>query len=100
MITNLGKKVICIKDIPSNIIEEAFFIVKTDFEHVKREKARESKKALVLSEATQLVDYYGREIELQKREEKEGVKRKKREVLILASVFVGIFVILLFLMGG
>ena len=99
MITNLGKKVICIKEIPSNIIEEAFFIVKTDFEHVKKENARESKKKIVLSEATQLIDYYGKEIEQQKRDEKEWVKKKKREVLIASSIFVGICLILLCFIG-
>ncbi len=59
MITNGNKKVICIKDIPSNIIEEAIFILKTDEKN--NEKAR--RKEFAMREAECFVTDYSKQLE-------------------------------------
>ena len=45
MITNTNKNIICVKDIPSNIIEEAIFILKPNVDEecvdMRKEIARE-----------------------------------------------------------
>ena len=42
-----NKKVICVKDIPSNLIEEAIFILKSDDE-IANKKTKESRKQMNL----------------------------------------------------
>ncbi len=51
MISNTNKNVICVKDIPSNIIEEAIFILKSDvnddFADIRKEIARDEAEEFV-----------------------------------------------------
>ena len=44
-----NKKVICVRDIPSNLIEEAIFILKSDDE-IENKKTKESRKQIILRE--------------------------------------------------
>ena len=62
MITHTNRKVVCIKDIPSNLIEEAIFILKTDSRQTK-EKYQKIKKEIVLQETNELMNQYSRDFE-------------------------------------
>lgn len=62
MIMHSDKKVICIKDIPSNIIEEAIFILKENSSYDKEEKL-ERNNEIILSEAENIVEEYINKIE-------------------------------------
>ncbi len=73
MITDIGKKIISIKDIPSNIIEEAIFILKSDVNNVKNEKIRDKQKEIVRAEAEDFVKDYVIKIQ----EDTEAKKQEK-----------------------
>lgn len=59
MITNGNKKVICIKDIPSNIIEEAIFILKAD----EKSTGKARRKEFAMREAESFVTDYSKQLE-------------------------------------
>ena len=66
MIMNLGKKIICVKDIPSNIIEEAIFILKSNVVENKNNKLEAKSKEIILDEAEEIVDEYLEKIQSEK----------------------------------
>ncbi len=95
MITNTNKKVICIKDIPSNLIEEAIFILKTDID-ASNEKLKKKRKEIIENEAESLLnDYmddvsdYDYEYENETETEKLNFRNKKiKAILITVSAVI------------
>lgn len=71
MITNVSKKVICIKEIPSNMIEEAIFILKNDVPHSQNEKMKNRRKEILEDEANFFLNDYMKIVENEKRQEKK-----------------------------
>lgn len=92
MITNINKKVICLKDIPSNIIEEAIFILKTDVSKKPNEKTQLKRRELATKEAEYILNDY---IEQMKKDELEHRKRinskKDKNKIFIAIVGAIIF---------
>lgn len=84
MITNINKKVICIKDIPSNIIEEAIFILKTDSNSCN-EKIEKRRKEIIENEAENFLRDYMDDIpEYEATEEKESFKSKRIKAILIS----------------
>ena len=63
MKTHTNKKVICVKDIPSNLIEEAIFILKTDGIEENNSKLKFARKDIILKETEELVKEYSDEFD-------------------------------------
>lgn len=83
MITNINKKVICVKEIPSNIIEEAIFILKTDVTS-SNEKVEKKRKEIIESEAQNfLKDYMDNIPEYEIDEEKKDFKSVKIKAILI-----------------
>lgn len=93
MITNTNKKVICIKDIPSNIIEEAIFILKTDID-ASNEKLKKKRKEIIENEAESLLNDYMNDVsdyeyEYENETEKINFRNKKiKTILITVSAVI------------
>lgn len=105
MITNTNKKVICIKDIPSNLIEEAIFILKTDID-ASNEKLKKKRKEIIENEAESLLnDYmddvsdYDYEYENENETEKLNFRNKKIKAILItfSAVIVCYLLSLLFI---
>lgn len=92
MIMHLGKKIICVKDIPSNIIEEAIFILKSNVVENKNTKLEMRTKEIILDEAEEIVDEYLEKIKeeknIQKQSKTEKVKEMKKEIIYLTGLFI------------
>lgn len=73
MNTHTNKKVVCVKDIPSNLIEEAIFILKTDNIDSKDPKIKSIRKEIIQKETEELVNEYSSEFLRNKIEEKEKI---------------------------
>lgn len=84
-----NKKVICVKDIPSNLIEEAIFILKSDDE-IANKKTKESRKQIILRETEDFVKKYTDEFSRLKNDEKDVIEYKKdlKSKIILCGVLV------------
>lgn len=84
-----NKKVICVKDIPSNLIEEAIFILKSDDE-IANKKTKESRKQIILRETEDFVKKYTDEFSRLKNDEKDVIEYKKdlKLKIILCGVLV------------
>lgn len=93
MITNTNKKVICIKDIPSNLIEEAIFILKTDID-ASNEKLKKKRKEIIENEAESLLNDYMDDVsdydyEYENENEKLNFRNKKiKAILITVSAVI------------
>lgn len=85
-----NKKVICVKDIPSNLIEEAIFILKSDAEN-ENKKTKESRKQIILRETEDFVKKYTDEFDRLKSDEKDMAEYKKE--LKLKIVLCGVLVV-------
>lgn len=84
MITNINKKVICVKDIPSNIIEEAIFILKTDVAS-PNEKIEKKRKEIVENEAKSFLKDYMDDIpQYEEAEEKKNYKNIRIKAIIIS----------------
>ena len=92
MIMHLGKKVICIRDIPSNIVEEAIFILKSNVVENKNSKLEARTKEIILEEAEDIVDEYIEKIQeekdAQRQAKDERINQIKKEVIYLAGLFI------------
>ena len=74
MNTHTNKKVICVKDIPSNLIEEAIFILKTDGIEENNSKLKFARKDIILKETEELVKEYSDEFDnIELNEKKENI---------------------------
>lgn len=93
MIMHMGKKIICIKDIPSNIIEEAIFILKSDELKKRNPKLEMKTKEIILDEAEVIVDEYVKKIQEEKNREKEIRINKLTQLKKEAIYLVGLFII-------
>ena len=91
MNTSINKKVICVKDIPSNLIEEAIFILKTDSENITNEKINLMRKEIILKETEELVQEYEDEFEKIEIEDEE-IEIKYNKDLKIKIVLVGILI--------
>ena len=90
MTTNINKKVICVKDIPSNIIEEAIFILKSDVS--KNEKNQLKRKEIATKEVEYILNDY---IEQMRKDEIEHRKRinsknNKEKIFLMGTVILAI----------
>ena len=74
MITRVSKNVVCIKNIPSNLIEEAFFILKSTNEE-QDDKLLGRKEEIITSEINEFIN----ECVVKFQKEKEEAKKKKTE---------------------
>ncbi len=93
LITNTNKKVICIKDIPSNLIEEAIFILKNDMDMGKNTKHLETKKKIILQETKDFLRTYEADLERERRKSRETIEKKKRMKLAMGMIaFFALFV--------
>lgn len=92
MIMNVGKKIICIKDIPSNIIDEAIFILKSNVVDCKKGEIEEKSKAIILNEAEEIVDEYINKIHEEKNaiieENNDKIKRLKKEMIYIIGLLI------------
>ena len=99
MITNTNKRVVCVKDIPSNMIEEAIFILKSDIEDVKNNKSKDTKKKLVLNETEEFLRTYSLDLENERLKEKnEAIKSKKIKMFLTTMVLIAIGVLFVFML--
>lgn len=91
MLMHLGKKIICVKDIPSNIIEEAIFILKSNVVENKNTKMEMRTKEIILNEAEEIVDEYLEKIQCEK-DCKSKVKQpqigKIKELIYIVGLFI------------
>lgn len=91
MIMNLGKKIICVKDIPSNIIEEAIFILKSNIVDNKNTKFEMRTKEIILDEAEEIIDEYLEKIQEERKTEDsktERIKQIKKELICIFGLFI------------
>ena len=91
MIMNLGKKIICVKDIPSNIIEEAIFILKSNIVDNKNTKFELRTKEIILDEAEEIVDEYLEKIQDERKlnnYKSERIKQIKKELIYILGLFI------------
>ena len=86
MNTSINKKVICVKDIPSNLIEEAIFILKTDNIKEENKKINLLRKEIILKETEELVQEYSDEfdkIEIEEEKNKNILNNFKLKALLV-----------------
>ena len=90
MIINSDKKVICVKDIPSNIIEEAIFVLKNN--NYENEELEDSSKEIILTEAEDIIEEYIEKMNEEKEddeyeyEEYDTSINLKKEIIYIASI--------------
>ncbi|MBR4110708.1 MAG: hypothetical protein IKK43_03340 [Clostridia bacterium] len=91
MITRINKNVICIKDIPSNLIEEAIFILKTSNGKEKSFSIKSRNKDIIMSEVNEIIKDCSNKLEveqevakIQERNDREKLKRIKANVITIA----------------
>ena len=91
MVIRMGKKIVCIKEIPSNLIEEAIFILKSDVIENQDNKYEGQTKEILLDEAEHIVAEYVSK--LQNKKSLNIIENKKQ--MIKESIYItGILIIL------
>ena len=97
MITRINKNVICIKDIPSNLIEEAIFILKTSNGKEKSFSIKSRNKDIIMSEVNEIIKDCSNKLEveretakMQEKNDRERLKRIKVNVVTTAIIIVTI----------
>lgn len=92
MIMNSDKKVICVKDIPSNIIEEAIFILKENIIEETDEENEERNKDIILTEAEDIVNEYINKMEFEKDDYNEEFEISniniKKEIIYIVGLLI------------
>ena len=91
MNTSTNKKVICVKDIPSNLIEEAIFILKSDAVKSDNTKTNLIRKEIILKETEDFVKEYSDEFDRIEIEENEDSKYSINNLKI-KLVLVGVLI--------
>ena len=94
MIMNLGKRIICIKEIPSNLIDEAIFILKPNAVEKKNNALEEKTKQIIMNEAQDITNEYVNTIQHEKNIEEQNENCKKRELQKEVLYVLGLFIIL------
>lgn len=92
MLVHAGKKVICIKDIPSNLIEEAIFILKTN-DNEPKEEFEVKTKEIILKEAEEIICDYESQIQIARESETEINNKKLKQIKFEACYIAVLFVI-------
>lgn len=88
MITNTNKNVICIKNIPSNLIEEAIFILKSN-DVIENEKTRNKRKKIAENEAEIFLNDYINEFSKNDIEsDDKKLKKTKIKAIIITALSV------------
>ena len=91
MNTHTNKKVVCVKDIPSNLIEEAIFILKSDVVDDKNSKTKGARREIILKETEDLVREYSDEfdrMEIEEENEKVITNEFKMKIVLSAVLVV------------
>lgn len=88
MITKLNKNVLHVKDIPSNLIEEAILILKIDDKKIKNKT-----KEILMIEANELIEDYGAKLkaecearQIAERNEENRKKRLRTNILSILGI--------------
>lgn len=89
MILHSDKKVVCVRDIPSNIFEEAIFILKENVLE-NEEENEERTKEIILREAEDIVEEYNYQLQCDEEvfEEEEPTKSLKGEIIYVVSLLI------------
>jgi predicted nucleic acid-binding Zn ribbon protein len=103
MITKSNKNIVCIKDIPSNLIEEAILILKPNVS--KDEKTNDVKpksREIILKEAEEIIKEYSSTAQIEKdaailERRRKTLEAKKKIKQNLGMLLCGIFAILVIL---
>lgn len=90
MNTHTNKKVVCVKDIPSNLIEEAIFILKSDYDDSKNPKIESTRKEIILKETEDLVNEYSNEFSQIEYEDERNIiiKNNMKLKIVLGAILV------------
>lgn len=80
MITRINKNVISIKDIPSNLIEEAIFILKTSDTNEKGLTVKNKNKDIIMTEINEIIKDCSNKLEIE-HEDIKRVERRQRDKL-------------------
>ena len=96
VITHINKNVVCIKDIPSNLIEEAIFILKTGTEGIDK-KWKKSKNEIIVQESNDLIDDFMISFKKKKEEIKNRETAWRRKILMAIAIagIIGVAVLLM-----
>ena len=99
MLTNLSKNVLYVKDIKSNVIEEAFFVLKNN--NIQNEKVHSE---IAIGEINDIIDTflkaYSKENDTKKAKAKDELKRTKIVATFCAFAFVISCVIMMLIGQG
>ena len=90
MFIRAGKKVVCVSDIPSNMIEEAIFILKSDIIEKQENKYEQKTKEILLREAEDFVNDYILKLE-NATEKKKDIDIKytaKKEIVYITGLLI------------
>ncbi len=96
MITHINKNVICIKDIPSNLVEEAILILKTDRENTNKKRLK-TKNEIIMQESNDFISDFVMNYEKRQKEiqhQKEVWRRKILMGIVVAGVL-GLVILLM-----
>lgn len=103
MITRINKNVISIKDIPSNLIEEAIFILKTNDTNEKSLSVKNKNKDIIMSEINEIIKDCSDKLEVEheklkinERKEKDKLKRIKMNI-VTTAVIISVICFIIFL---
>ena len=91
MNTSTNRKVVYVKDIPSNLIEEAIFILKSDIEESDNKKINITRNEIILRETEELVKEYEDEydlIDISEDETNSNIMNNFKLKMVLAGVLV------------
>lgn len=91
MNTSTNKNVVYIKDIPSNLIEEAIFILKSDIDETDNKKANIIRNEIILKETEDIVKQYEDELDLIEIED-DNVNSNIMNNFKLKMVLIGVLV--------
>ncbi len=93
MTSNTNKNVICVKDIPSNIIEEAIFILKEDVDEdtvdIRKEIARDEAEEFLSEYVVDLENIHRKNI----KEKKINLKQILYGVVLVITGMIGILLL-------
>ena len=93
MNTSINKKVVCVKDIPSNLIEEAIFILKSDVVTNENKKIELIRKEIILKETEDFLKEYSdefEEIEINEKTNNNVLKDFKFKALLFGVLIVAL----------
>ena len=91
MLTRLSKDVICVKDIQSNLIEEAFFILKNN--GLEEMDTNNKRRDIAMLEIGDLIEDYSTKLKIENEQYRKETERKvkmkntKMKIILLAMTF-------------